>query len=96
MADWVEGPVAKVIDGDTFEMRVEWIGKTNSRRYNDVERIRLAGIDAPEAGARYGATATERLRNRIGGKHVCCTIQARDTFGRLVCQVKVVPKRMAG
>lgn len=95
MADWIEGPVTQIIDGDTFDMRVEWVGKSNSRNYNDNERIRVAGIDTPELGSRSGETAKQRLQRCIGGKYVQCTIQTRDVYGRLVCQVRVVPKRMA-
>lgn len=93
MPDWVEGSVTRIIDGETFDMRVEWVGKSNSRTYGNEERIRIAGIDVPETDSPGGGTATDRLRRRIGGKHVRCTIQARDTYGRLVCQVRVVPKR---
>ena len=74
MADWIEGPVTQIIDGDTFDMRVEWVGRGNSRNYNNNERIRVAGIDAPELGSRFGETAKQRLLRRIGGKHVQCTI----------------------
>jgi len=93
MSDWIEGPVTRVIDGDTFDMKVEWVGKNNSHRYNDTERIRIEGLDAPEAGSRLGESATDRLRRRLSGKHVRCTVKARDTYHRLVCQVKVVPAR---
>jgi|LSQX01.1.fsa_nt_gb endonuclease YncB( thermonuclease family) len=90
MSDWIEGPVTWVIDGDTFDMKVEWVGRHNSRQYKDTERIRLEGIDAPEAGSRLGESVTDRLQRRLLAKRVHCTVKARDTYGRLVCQVKVV------
>ena len=94
MADWIEGPVTQVVDGDTFYMRVEWVGKGNSHRYNSSERIREAGVNAPELGSPLGEAAKQRLQNRIGGRYVRCTVQARDTYGRPVCQVQVVQRRM--
>jgi len=93
MSDWIEGTVTRVVDGDTFDLHVEWVGKANSQKYGTSERIRLASCDAPEVGSPGGSLATDRLRQRIGGKNVRCDIQARDTFGRLVCNVTIVPKR---
>ncbi len=95
MADWIEGPVTQIIDGDSFRMRVEWVGRNNSYRYSGDQRIRVAGVDAPELGSPSGKAAKQRLQDSIGGRYVRCTVQARDTYGRLVCQVRVVPKRMA-
>jgi len=96
MADWIEGPVSQVIDGDTFDMRVEWVGKGNRGTYGDsqnIERIRLAGVDAPEANTLAGQVAKEKLRQQLTGKHVRCDVRARDTYGRLVCDVTIVAKR---
>ena len=68
----------RIIDGDTIA-----IGKT---------RIRLEGIDAPEAtqtcgrkgGGTWacGAAATLALSDRIGGKVVECAPRGRDRYGR--------------
>jgi endonuclease YncB( thermonuclease family) len=67
----------RIIDGDTIA-----IGKT---------RIRLEGIDAPEAAQTCGrkgggtwacgAAATRALSDRIGGKVVECTSRGRDRYG---------------
>jgi endonuclease YncB( thermonuclease family) len=68
----------RVIDGDTIA-----IGET---------RIRLEGIDAPEAAQTCGrqgggtwacgAAATLALSDRIGGKAVTCLPRGRDRYGR--------------
>ena len=68
----------RIIDGDTIA-----IGKT---------RIRLEGIDAPEAaqtcGRKGGGTwacgraATRALSDRIGGKVVHCAPRGRDRYAR--------------
>jgi len=76
---------AEVSDGDTLR-----IGP---------ERIRLFGIDAPEAGQSCdsgakgdwpcGAAATARLRELIGERAVICVPRDRDRYGRLVATCSV-------
>lgn len=71
---------AVVIDGDTVE-----IGG---------ERIRLEGIDAPEADQtcnggwfgtwKCGRAATEQLRWLTGGRRVDCESAGRDKYGRVL------------
>lgn len=80
----LRGP-ARVIDGDTID-----VGGT---------RVRLEGIDAPEAGqmcARRvlgswacGDAATNFLRRLVEGRQVACQEAGRDRFGRVlaVCTV---------
>lgn len=76
--------VVDVIDGDTVDLNVSlgfyvWI------RY---QRIKLAGIDAPEAGTPEGDAATKHLEDLIGGKSVILKSihgdddpARRDSFG---------------
>ena len=73
-----QGPV-NVIDGDTLVLADE--------------RIRLHGVDAPEASQECrldgsfwpcGLEATEALRKRIGGGSVECAEKDRDRYGRSV------------
>jgi endonuclease YncB( thermonuclease family) len=73
------GP-AIVVDGDTLD-----IGSV---------RIRLHGIDAPEADQRCaaarggdwtcGAAATARLSELVEGQRVICAPRERDTYGRVI------------
>jgi endonuclease YncB( thermonuclease family) len=74
----IAGP-ARVVDGDTLEVAGE--------------RIRLHGVDAPEARQmcerdglpwRCGADAAEALRAFLAGRPVACTPLDRDRFGRSV------------
>src|SRR5690606_2892894 len=70
---------AQIIDGDTLAI--------------DGERIRLHGIDAPEAGQTCpgqgnatwdcGTAATEQLRKLARGV-ITCEARERDTYGRLI------------
>jgi len=71
---------ATVIDGDTLEIAGE--------------RIRLEGIDAPEAGQtcgggwfgtwKCGRAATEQLRWLVGGRRIDCQSAGRDKYGRML------------
>ena len=76
---------ARVVDGDTID-----IGDA---------RIRIEGIDAPEAGQRCldgdgvqwrcGRSATRRLEALIGNKTVECTPSEIDDYGRFVSRCLV-------
>ena len=76
--------VASVIDGDTIEIHGQ--------------RIRLHGIDAPEASQlcelggkpwRCGQASANALAEYIGGRTVTCEPRARDRYGRLVAACSV-------
>ncbi len=72
--------VSYVIDGDTFEL-------------SDGRRVRMLGIDAPEAGYHdkpveyYGPESTEWLRDRIERREVGLEITGRDNYGRTLAWV---------
>lgn len=87
--DVIQGRVTEVIDGDTFEINVSGRGANNTEKYNNSERIRLADTNAPELGTTAGQQAKQNLKTRIDGKIVKCEVQARDSFGRLVCKVSI-------
>lgn len=71
---------ATVIDGDTIEI--------------DGTRIRLEGIDAPEAGQscqggwfgtwNCGGAATAQLRWLVGGRRIECESAGTDKYGRIL------------
>ena len=67
--------VKRVIDGDTFE--------TNSG-----QRVRLAGVDAPEKGKRGSVKATEKLKSLIVKKDIIVD-PIGISYGRIVADVKV-------
>ena len=70
--------VKQVIDGDTFVV---------SRKIGNTNRIRLAGVKAPEKYQFGGKRATNRLRGLIGGKTVTIVPVARS-YGRIVANVR--------
>nr|WP_279578085.1 thermonuclease family protein [Paracoccus versutus] len=75
---------ASVIDGDTIEIHTE--------------RIRIAGVDAPEAGQtclsvagkpwRCGQEAAFALADQVGRATVACTVRGRDRFARAIAQCR--------
>jgi micrococcal nuclease len=76
------GTVSNVIDGDTLDVVL-----ASGKR----ERVRLIGIDTPERGACYSATATSRARALAQAKRVVlkgdATQATRDRYGRLLAYV---------
>ena len=67
--------VSRVIDGDTFETAAGTV-------------IRLARVNAPEAGTSGASIATRYLRNLIEGRLVIITSVATDNYGRTVANVR--------
>ena len=71
----------EILDGDTL-------------RFGRRDRVRLAGVDAPEAsqlcaeafGKRYacGRAAREALKALVGSGPVSCKARQRDRYGRLI------------
>jgi len=90
MADFIQGKVTEVIDGDTFVMTIEQVGTQNQYEYNNSEKIRIQNFDAPELKSPFGLRSKTSLEMKIKGKTVLCTVASRDTFGRIVATVKIV------
>lgn len=70
--------VTSVNDGDTFTC-------LNDR--DDLIKVRLAEIDAPEQGQTYGEHAKQALYNLINSEFVKLNIQDTDSYGRTVARV---------
>lgn len=78
-----KGPViiaqsVRVIDGDTVEV-IPMTGKS--------ERIRLLGIDAPEAKQDYGTQSTQALQQCVERANVSIEWTERDRYDRLLGKV---------
>ena len=54
---------------------------------DDVERVRLRGVHAPELSEPGGLAARDRLRRELLGRRVRVDIFARDVYGRPVVDV---------
>jgi endonuclease YncB( thermonuclease family) len=75
------GIVARVIDGDTYDVKLERTGQP--------ARVRLAWIDAPEPEQPFGPEATVWAKTSLLGWRVVLTVQDVDTYGRIVAQLSV-------
>lgn len=79
-ADSIDCRVIGIADGDTFSCLTAT---------KDNIRVRLAGIDAPEAKQPYGNRARQALSGLIFGKEVTLIVQNQDRYGRTVAHVMV-------
>ena len=70
-----EGKCVKVIDGDTIEVLTSW---------NEIIKVRLYGIDAPEMIQPFGSEAKQFIEKAIGGKTVTINSKSQDRYGRIV------------
>ena len=80
----LHGVVTRVVDGDTVH-----VGFSNGRD----ERVRLIGIDTPEAGQCDAARATALARRLASGRRATLvgdpTQATRDRYGRLLAYVVI-------
>ena len=77
--------VERVIDGDTILVK----------QYGEIEKIRLYGIDCPEAKQDYGSEATNFAKSLLQGKQVNILPQDEDRYGRIVAIVALADNRTA-
>ena len=76
-AEFFEGRVVKVVDGDTIDVLVG----------HEPRRVRLSGIDTPERGQPWAAKAKQALARRVFGKEVRVNDVGTDRYGRTVGEV---------
>jgi endonuclease YncB( thermonuclease family) len=76
-AEFFEGRVVRVIDGDTIDVLVG----------SQTRRVRLFGIDSPEPGQPWHAKAKRALGQRVFGKEVRVNDVDTDRYGRTVGEV---------
>jgi len=87
--DEAGGTVTNVVDGDTFDIRIE---KTDPRIIYEIERVRLADVDSPEMSTPEGPPAKVFATDTLLGKKVWLDIDdksrdGRDPYGRLIAVV---------
>lgn len=79
-AESIEGRVVGVTDGDTVKVLTAG---------NVQERIRLAGIDAPERSQPFGQVSKQHLSDQVFERTVTVEWDKRDRYGRLVGKILV-------
>jgi len=90
MQDIIYGLVNSIIDGDTFVLKVTETDKINQHNYSKWERIRIINLDASELGSLGGFRDKDNLERALQGKKVSCSVQTKDTFGRVVADVRII------
>jgi hypothetical protein len=70
-----QATVIHIIDGDTLTVLNE---------VKEQKRIRLNGIDCPEAGQAYGNKAKEFTKDLVAGKMVTVQAFEQDKYGRTI------------
>jgi endonuclease YncB( thermonuclease family) len=84
-ADTLQGVVIVVIDGDTVLFKPDHY-HPSSRAFL---KVRLAGIDAPEAAQPHGDAATRALKEMALKQRATLEIVATDHYGRTLGQLSV-------
>lgn len=84
-AERLHGVVIVVIDGDTVLFKPDHYSPA-SRAF---VKVRLAGIDAPEADQPYGDAATQALKALALKRRAALEIVATDVYGRRVGHLDV-------
>lgn len=80
LADTIEGRVVGVSDGDTITV-LDSIKKQH--------KVRLQGIDAPEAKQAFGQASKRHLSNLVFNREVTAECGKTDKYKRQVCVVIV-------
>ena len=75
------GVVTRVVDGDTL-----WVKTSGGQQ---LLKVRIQGIDAPEICQAGGVQAREALKRRVLGQSVAVTSGAYDDYGRTVGTVRL-------
>jgi endonuclease YncB( thermonuclease family) len=78
-AETLTGRVVYITEGDTLTLEV---GRVQ-------QRIRLAGIDAPERGQSFGSESQANLGRLAFQQTATADCRQRDSHGRRVCVVRV-------
>ena len=78
----IHAKVISVADGDTITV----LTADNHR-----ERIRVAGIDAPERGQPFGDLSRQNLSRLVASKDATLQCHKTDRYQRKVCKVMVQP-----
>ncbi|MES2400631.1 MAG: thermonuclease family protein [Pseudomonadota bacterium] len=73
------GRISRVVDGDTV-----WVSSGD-----ELLKVRITGIDAPEICQDGGPQSREHLRNRTLGKTVTLISRRKDDYGRLLARVEL-------
>ncbi len=87
VCDSIHGFAVKIVDEDTFQMRVTWSSPKNKFLYQNQETICISSIDAPELYHPSESRDREDMEWKFRGKIVKCNVKDRVSDGKLVCTI---------
>ncbi len=87
VCDLIHGFAVRIVDENTFQMRVTWSSPKNQYLYQSQETICISNIDAPELYHPSETRDREDMEWKFRGKIVKCNVKNRDPKGRLVCTI---------
>jgi len=90
MQDVIYGIVSSVIDRDSFIINVTETSDSSQKNYNKLERIKIKSLDASDLGSLRGLRDKANLERALQDKNVRCSVQSRDTSGRVIADVKII------
>jgi len=77
-AERLSGTVVDISDGDTLRIKSD-----------DIHKIRLKGIDAPEMAQSFGPESRRHLVELTFMKEAVADCPQRDHYGRLICTIYI-------
>ena len=88
--DFIVGNVTCVVDGETFQVAVDRIGRKNMHVYGNTERIHMKKLKLHENVWMTGVFTKPQLERMFRGRQVLCLVKSRDLGGRIVADVQVM------
>ena len=81
--DIIKGKVTRIINGETFELRVDALNYDNQGVYVSVERVLITDLHSPKLYQRHGFRIKKLLRKTIGGRVLRIEVLNRNNKGHL-------------
>jgi hypothetical protein len=89
--DWIQGVVVKILTGNTFLLKLNFImDEFSDRIYQKIEQIRISDMPAEDPLSYDGIMARNRLNARFLNQKVHCTVISREPDNHLLCKVKLL------
>ena len=83
----ISGLVTQVVDGNTFELKINGGEQARPTDLNSIEIIRIEGRQLPSPSTLTGILAKLDLEKRITGRTLECDILGRDSTNQLIASV---------
>jgi endonuclease YncB( thermonuclease family) len=87
---FIVGNVTSVVDGETFQVAVDRIGRMNLHGCGDTERVHMKKLKLQENVWMTGVFTKPQLEKMFRGRQVLCLVKSRDLGGRIVADVQVM------